>query len=108
MAASPHQLNGEFESGSQEHFYLETQAAWAEPGENGTLFISSSTQHPSEIQTIVAELLGVPRSQIVVQAPRMGGAFGGKEVQGNTFGALVALAVYIGTTRLIDNTVLQA
>jgi xanthine dehydrogenase molybdopterin binding subunit/xanthine dehydrogenase small subunit len=92
LAGAPHRLEGEFESGGQEHFYLETQAAWAEPGEKGTLFVCSSTQHPSEIQTIVAEVIGVPRSSVVVQAPRMGGGFGGKEVQGNTFAALVALA----------------
>ena len=92
LAAAPHRLEGEFLSGGQEHFYLETHAAWAEPGEAGTLFVSSSTQHPSEIQTILSEVLAVPRNKIVVQAPRMGGAFGGKEVQGNTFGALVALA----------------
>ena len=92
LAAAPHRLEGELSSGGQEHFYLETHAAWAEPGEKGTLFVCSSTQHPSEIQTILSELLGAPRNSIVVQAPRMGGAFGGKEVQGNTFAALVALA----------------
>ena len=92
LAASPHRLEGEFFSGGQEHFSLETQAAWAEPGEAGTVFVCSSTQHPSEIQTIVSEVLALPRNRIVVQAPRMGGAFGGKEVQGNAFGALVALA----------------
>ena len=92
LAASPHRLEGEFSSGGQEHFYLETHAAWAEPGEAGTLFVSSSTQHPSEIQAILSEVLAIPRNKIVVQAPRMGGAFGGKEVQGNTFGALVGLA----------------
>ena len=92
LAASPQRLQGEFFSGGQEHFYLETHAAWAEPGEDGTLFVSSSTQHPSEIQAILSELLGAPRNKVVVQSPRMGGAFGGKEVQGNTFAALVGLA----------------
>ncbi len=92
LAASPHKLEGRVANGGQEHFYLETHAAWAEPGENGTLFVCSSTQHPSEIQAILSELLGVTRASIVVQAPRMGGAFGGKEVQGNTFAALAALA----------------
>ena len=94
LADSPHRFEGEFVSGSQEHFYLETHAATAEPGENGTLFINSSTQHPSEIQTIVAELLALTRNKVVVQSPRMGGAFGGKEVQGNTFASLVALAAH--------------
>jgi len=92
LASAPHRLEGEFFSGGQEHFYLETHAAWAEPGEAGTLFVSSSTQHPSEIQTVVSEVLAMPRNSIVVQAPRMGGGFGGKEVQGNTFAAMVALA----------------
>jgi xanthine dehydrogenase molybdopterin binding subunit len=92
LASAPRRLEGEFFSGGQEHFYLETHAAWAETGEAGTLFVSSSTQHPSEIQTVLSEVLAIPRNRIVVQSPRMGGAFGGKEVQGNTFGALVALA----------------
>ena len=56
------------------------------------MLIASSTQHPSEIQTIVSEVLHVPRHRIVVQAPRMGGGFGGKETQGNTWAALAALA----------------
>jgi len=37
-------------------------------------------------------VLHVPRHKVVVQAPRMGGGFGGKETQGNAFAALVALA----------------
>jgi xanthine dehydrogenase molybdopterin binding subunit/xanthine dehydrogenase small subunit len=92
LPMSPHRLSGEFTLGGQEHFYLETQAAWAECGDDGDVFISSSTQHPSEIQAIVAEVLHVPRHKIVVQSPRMGGGFGGKETQGNTPAALVALA----------------
>ncbi|HVU15601.1 MAG TPA: xanthine dehydrogenase molybdopterin binding subunit [Candidatus Didemnitutus sp.] len=92
LASAPHRLDGEFDFGGQEHFYLETQAAWAEPGDDGSVTIHSSTQHPTEIQTIVTEVLGVSRHQVVVQAPRMGGGFGGKETQGNTYAALVALA----------------
>ena len=92
LAASPLRLDGDFEFGGQEHFYLETHAAWAEPGEEGTVTIHSSTQHPSEIQAIVCEVMGKPRHKVVVQAPRMGGGFGGKETQGNAFAALVALA----------------
>ena len=92
LAKAPLRLEGEFSFGGQEHFYLETQAAWAEAGEGGSVFVSSSTQHPSEIQAIVAELIGEPRSKVVVQSPRMGGGFGGKETQGNAFAAMVALA----------------
>ncbi len=92
LAAAPLKLEGGFAYGGQEHFYLETQAAWAEPGEDGTITVNSSTQHPSEIQAIVAEVLHRPRHKVVVQSPRMGGGFGGKETQGNAFAALVALA----------------
>lgn len=92
LASSAHRLSGEFSLGGQEHFYLETHAAWAECGDDGDVFVSSSTQHPSEIQAIVAEVLALPRHRVVVQSPRMGGGFGGKETQGNSPAALVALA----------------
>ncbi|HVW21919.1 MAG TPA: xanthine dehydrogenase molybdopterin binding subunit [Opitutaceae bacterium] len=92
LAAAPLRFAGEFEFGGQEHFYLETQAAWAEPAENGCVLVCSSTQHPSEIQAMVSEVLGIGRNKVVTQAPRMGGGFGGKETQGNAFAALAALA----------------
>jgi xanthine dehydrogenase molybdopterin binding subunit/xanthine dehydrogenase small subunit len=89
---SPNILEGEFSFGGQEHFYLEMQAAYAEPGEDGSMFVMSSTQHPSEVQHIVAHVLHVPVNHVVVQSPRMGGGFGGKETQAATFAALAALA----------------
>ena len=89
---SPLVLEGEFYLAGQEHFYLEMQAACAEPGEDGSMFVMSSTQHPSEVQHIVAHLLHVPVNHVVVQSPRMGGGFGGKETQAATFAALAALA----------------
>jgi xanthine dehydrogenase molybdopterin binding subunit/xanthine dehydrogenase small subunit len=92
LSRAPLTLEGEFSFGGQEHFYLETQAAWAELGEAGTVFVSSSTQHPTEIQSVVADVLGEHRNKVVVQSPRMGGGFGGKETQGNAFAAMVALA----------------
>ena len=92
LTAAPCRMEGEFALGGQEHFYLETHAAWAEAGEDGAVTVNSSTQHPSEIQAIVAEVLHVARHKVVVQAPRMGGGFGGKETQGNAWAAYVALA----------------
>jgi xanthine dehydrogenase molybdopterin binding subunit len=92
LAAAPLRMEGEFEFGGQEHFYLESQAAWAEAGEDGAVFVSSSTQHPTEIQTVVSDVLHVTRNRVIVQSPRMGGGFGGKETQGNAFAAMVALA----------------
>src|SRR5205814_1931828 len=92
LANSPMTLTGDFELGGQEHFYLETQAAWAEPGEDGSVFVVSSTQHPSEVQAVVAHVLNLPSNQVVVQSPRMGGGFGGKETQAALPAALAALA----------------
>ncbi len=87
-----HRFSGEFHLGGQEHFYLETHAALALPGRDGSLHVISSTQHPSEIQAVVSHVLRLPRHQIIVESPRMGGGFGGKETQGNTPAALAALA----------------
>jgi len=92
LKKSPQVLDGEFYLGGQEHFYLEMQAACAEQGEDGSIFVMSSTQHPSEVQHIIAHLLDLPVNHVVVQSPRMGGGFGGKETQAATFAALAALA----------------
>jgi xanthine dehydrogenase molybdopterin binding subunit/xanthine dehydrogenase small subunit len=94
LASAPSTLEGEFELGGQEHFYLETQAAWAERGEDGSMFVVSSTQHPSEVQAVVAHVLHLPANKVVVQVPRMGGGFGGKETQAATPAALAALAAH--------------
>ncbi|MFN8610838.1 MAG: xanthine dehydrogenase molybdopterin binding subunit [Vulcanimicrobiota bacterium] len=95
MQASPHSLWGEFELGGQEHFYLESQAAWAERGDDGDLYVCSSTQHPSEIQAVVSHVMHLPRNKVVVECPRMGGGFGGKETQGNGWAALAGLAAWL-------------
>ena len=92
LSDSPLQLSGSLHIGGQEHFYLETHAASAAPDGEGGVFIQSSTQHPSEVQSIVAEILHLDRNQVVVECPRMGGGFGGKETQGNAWAALTALA----------------
>jgi xanthine dehydrogenase molybdopterin binding subunit/xanthine dehydrogenase small subunit len=94
LANAPSVLEGEFGLGGQEHFYLETQAAWAERGEDGSVFVVSSTQHPSEVQAVVAHVLHLPANKVVVQVPRMGGGFGGKETQAATPAALAALAAH--------------
>jgi xanthine dehydrogenase molybdopterin binding subunit/xanthine dehydrogenase small subunit len=92
LAKSPLKLSGTFELGGQEHFYLETQAAWAEPGEDGSVSVTSSTQHPSEVQAVIAHVLDLPTNKVVVQCPRMGGGFGGKETQAALPAAVAALA----------------
>ncbi len=92
LNAAPCRFRGSFHPGGQEHFYLETHAVRAVPGEDGNLHLTASTQHPSEIQAVVSHLLHIPRHKITVECPRLGGGFGGKETQGNTPAALAALA----------------
>ncbi|MFH2003951.1 MAG: xanthine dehydrogenase molybdopterin binding subunit [Bacteroidota bacterium] len=76
-------LTGELRTGAQEHWYLETQAALCVPGEGNEMSVFSSTQHPTETQTLVAEVLGIKRHEVVVEVKRIGGGFGGKETQAN-------------------------
>ena len=92
LHAAPYTLEGFFELGGQEHFYLETHAAAAEPGEDGAITILSSTQHPSEVQMVVAHVLQVPIHKVIVQCQRMGGGFGGKETQAAIPAGFAALA----------------
>ncbi|WP_146348260.1 xanthine dehydrogenase molybdopterin binding subunit [Falsiphaeobacter marinintestinus] len=92
IAAAPRQVEGEFELGGQEHFYLEGQVALALPQEGGDMVVHSSTQHPTEIQHKVAEALGVPMHGVRVEIRRMGGGFGGKESQGNALAVACAVA----------------
>ena len=81
IANATHQLEGEFEIGGQEQFYLESQVAASFPAEQGQLVVHSSTQNTTEIQAVVAEALGISMHQVVCVCKRMGGAFGGKETQ---------------------------
>jgi xanthine dehydrogenase large subunit len=87
IAAAPRRLSGTMAIGGQDHFYLEGHIAMAIPGEDMDVTVHSSTQHPSEVQHMVAQVLGVPSHAVTVEVRRMGGGFGGKETQGNQFAA---------------------
>ena len=95
LAGARHTLSGRIEIGGQEHFYLEGQAALAVPGEDRDMTLHCSTQHPSEIQHKVADCLGLSNHAVTVETRRMGGAFGGKESQGNLPAILSALAAHV-------------
>lgn len=96
FAESDHVLEGECRMGGQEHFYLETHAALAIPRDADELEVFASTQHPSEIQKLVAHVCEMPISKVVTRCKRMGGGFGGKESRG----MLVALPVAFAAHRL--------
>jgi len=86
-----HQLSGEISVGGQEHFYLEGQVSSAEPTEDGGMTVFSSSQHPSEVQKLVAEVLDIPLNKVIVDTRRMGGGFGGKETQAAPWACIAAL-----------------
>ena len=95
IAVAAHRLAGSVRAGGQEHFYLEGQAALAVPGEDDEMRVHSSTQHPSEVQHLVARMLGAPDAAVVCECRRMGGAFGGKESQAAQWACLAALAAHV-------------
>ena len=92
IARAPHVIEGSFEVGGQEHFYLEGQIALAHPTDDGGVQVIASTQHPTEIQHKVAHALHLPMSAVKVETRRMGGGFGGKESQGNALAIACAMA----------------
>ncbi len=91
IGSAPHRLAGSITMGGQDHFYLEGQVAIALPQEDDTLLVLCSTQHPTEIQNIVAHALGLGAHAVTVQCRRMGGAFGGKESQPALIAATAAI-----------------
>ena len=91
LSESINTLRIEQHVGGQEHFYLEGQVALAIPQDNGGVLVHSSSQHPSEVQKLVAEVLALPMHKVVVDMRRMGGGFGGKETQAAQWACLAAL-----------------
>jgi len=87
-------VEGEAESGGQEHLYLEGQGAFAYPTENGGLKVVSATQSPTIVQRMIARVLGLPWHKIEVDVLRLGGGFGGKEEQATPWAAMAALAAF--------------
>ncbi|HCM47439.1 MAG TPA: xanthine dehydrogenase molybdopterin binding subunit, partial [Colwellia sp.] len=91
IAGAEHKLSGEIKVGGQEHMYLEGQVSTAEPTEDGGMNVYTSSQHPSEVQKLVAEVLDIPLNKVLVDMRRMGGGFGGKETQAAPWACIAAL-----------------
>jgi xanthine dehydrogenase large subunit len=94
IASAPHRATGRIRTGGQDHFYLEGQVAFAVPSEDGDMLVWSSTQHPSEVQHLIASVLGRPHNAVTVEVRRMGGGFGGKETQAAPFACMAALLAH--------------
>ena len=92
---APHRICGQICCGGQDHFYLEGHAAMAVPREGGEMLVYSSTQHPSEVQSLVARVLGQPLNSITVEVRRMGGGFGGKETQSAQWACIAAISARV-------------
>lgn len=92
LDTAPRRIQGQFHIGGQEHFYLEGQIAVVQPGEDNQVQVWSSTQHPTEVQKLVASVLGVSMNKVTVDMRRMGGGFGGKETQAAGIACHAALA----------------
>src|SRR5277367_901567 len=95
IGKAAHRLEGELAIGGQEHFYLEGQASFALPGEGDEMTVHASTQDPTEVQHIVARVLGIPDAFVTVETRRMGGGFGGKESQACAWAAIAALGARV-------------
>jgi xanthine dehydrogenase large subunit len=92
LRRAPHQLEGRFEVGGQEHFYLEGQIAYVLPLEQNQWWVYTSTQHPGEVQHWVSHALGLSNHAVTVECRRMGGGFGGKETQAGHLAVWAAVA----------------
>ncbi|MDA3940520.1 MAG: xanthine dehydrogenase family protein molybdopterin-binding subunit [Spirochaetia bacterium] len=85
-------VEGKYETGFQEHLYMETQGlvgTW----EDDKITIYASSQCPFYIRKSVAGTLGVPLSDIRVRQVTTGGAFGGKEHFPDVIATPLAVAV---------------
>ena len=90
-----HIFEGKADINGQEHLYIETQGAYAQPVEGGKIKVYSSTQGPTAVQRAVAKVTGMEMHSIEVDVTRIGGGFGGKEDQANAWAALCALGTHI-------------
>ncbi len=90
-----HIIEGNTEVNGQEHLYIETQGAYARPKEDGSLLISSSTQAPTAVQRMIARVLALPMHKVEVDTVRLGGGFGGKEDQANSWAVMAALGAHL-------------
>lgn len=91
LKSAPHKIEGRIVIHGQDHFYLESQASVAYPKEDNQIEVHTSSQHPTEVQHVVAHALGLSSKDVVCVVKRMGGGFGGKESQGAPFAAYAAL-----------------
>jgi xanthine dehydrogenase large subunit len=92
---APFTLSGKTETSGQEHFYLESQRCLAVPMENSRIILHTATQSTMEVQEVVSRLLGIPVNDVIIEVPRLGGAFGGKERGATIWACMAALGAFL-------------
>ena len=83
----------DFETGLQEHVYLETNGVIAHYN-NGKIHVHGSIQCPYYVHKAIVNALGLPREDVSVAQDAMGGGFGGKEDYPSIIGCQAAVAAY--------------
>ena len=94
LASAAHVIEGTYETGAQEHVYIENQgmAAWIENGPSGdVVVVKGSLQCPYYVLNALKHALARDASRVrVIQSPT-GGGFGGKEDYPSTIALHAAL-----------------
>lgn len=78
----------------QNHFYMETMGTVAEPGEDRTITLHTSTQTLADNQSFAASILDLDSNDVRVVLKRDGGAFGGKQSRSRFNSTAAAVAAY--------------
>ena len=86
-------IEGTYETGAQEHVYLEPQSLAGTIEEDGKLTIYASTQCPFYIRHSVATALGWADDDVRIRHTVTGGGFGGKEHYPDVLAVPLAVAV---------------
>jgi CO/xanthine dehydrogenase Mo-binding subunit len=81
-----------YRAGSQDHAYLEPEAAIGLPEGRHGMTVISTNQNPFRTRNAVARVLGRPQSEVRIITPYLGGGFGGKDTYGPIISALAAVA----------------
>ncbi|MCD6385807.1 xanthine dehydrogenase family protein [Candidatus Sumerlaeota bacterium] len=87
-------VEGEYQTGYQEHAYLEPLSLMAKPTPDQGMQVWGGMQCPFYVQSAVATVLGIALNKVEVIQTTTGGAFGGKEDVPSRFAGIVALAAW--------------
>lgn len=72
-------VEGEYETGAQEQFYIEPQGMVAQANETDGVTVWGSLQCPYYVHKALVRLFGLPKEKVRVVQTETGGGFGGKE-----------------------------